>query len=86
MTNRNQRPIRVYDAYPVKLAIWQRTVESATGSKLMRSATFERVYRDQSGKWQTSRSLNVEDLPKAMMLAQRAFLEFGISLDEPAAQ
>ncbi len=82
MITSNPRPIRVYESFPVKLAIWERYVENDKGAKPMRSATLTRVYKDGSGAWRMSRSLNVEDLPKAMILIQRAFIEFGIVLDE----
>ena len=82
MTNANPRPLRVFEAFPVKLAIWERPAELGKGGKPLRNATFARVYKDPSGAWKTSKSLNVEDLPKAMILIQRAFFEFGIVLDE----
>lgn len=80
----NPQLLYVYSALPVRLTIWERHVSSGTGARALRSATFDRVYKE-NGTWQRSRNLNLEDLAKTAILAERAFSDLLISLDEPEA-
>ena len=39
----------------------------------VKSVAFQRSYRDKEGKWQTSSSLKVNDIPKAVLVLNKAF-------------
>jgi len=53
------------------VSIWQRVTEKG----VFYSATFERRYKDGKGKWQSTQSFNLEDLPAFSKLADLALLE-----------
>jgi hypothetical protein len=39
----------------------------------VKSVSFQRCYRDKKGDWQTSSSLKVNDIPKAVLVLNKAF-------------
>ena len=39
----------------------------------VRTVSFQRRYRDKNGEWQTANSLNVNDIPKAMLVLHKAY-------------
>ena len=39
----------------------------------VRTVSFQRRYRDKKGEWQTSNSLNVNDVPKAVLVLNKAY-------------
>ncbi len=39
----------------------------------LRSVSFQRSYRDKEGNWQTTASLKVNDLPKAVLVLNKAY-------------
>ena len=82
----NDRPVRIYDAYPVKLAIWANQVDGPNGPRTMHTATFERTYKNADGHWRSSKALNLSDLLKVAALAQQAFADYEIVVEMPSAQ
>lgn len=39
----------------------------------IRRVSFQRRYRDKDGQWQTTTSLKINDIPKAILVLQKAF-------------
>jgi len=39
----------------------------------VRSVSFQRRYRDMEGEWQCTNSLNVNDIPKALLVLQKSY-------------
>ncbi len=39
----------------------------------VRTVSFQRRYQDKDGQWQTTTSLKINDIPKAVLVLQRAY-------------
>ena len=69
-----KKPAAKVDLFPVSGAIWRNETPKGT----FYSVTFERSYKDEAGKWQTSSTFNQSDLlllAKAADLAHTATLQ-----------
>jgi hypothetical protein len=60
-----KKPAAKVNCFPVSAAIWRNSTPKGT----FYSVTFERSYKDDSGKWQTSSTFNANDL---LLLAKAA--------------
>lgn len=67
------RPIKILEAWPIKAAIWANEIEKDGQTRTLHSVTFERRYKDRTGRWQSAHSFDAEDLPKLALLAAKAF-------------
>lgn len=59
-------PVHTVKVGNVKVAVWR------NGSGAC-NTTFERIYQDEGGNWQSSASFGRDDLPKLELAAQRAY-------------
>ena len=66
-----KKPAARINLHPVSAAIWQNRNPKGT----FYSVTFERSYRDEGGKWQTSSNFNVNDLLLLAKVADQAHSE-----------
>jgi len=53
-------------------SIFANEIQTESGKKLVRNVRFEKRYKDQEGKWQTTSSLSLTDLPVAIAVLKRA--------------
>ena len=67
------KPERVFQHGGVKAAIFVNEHEKDGESFTRESISVQRVYRDKEGQFKTPTSLNVNDLPKAILVLQKAF-------------
>ena len=63
----NKKPVARISLHPVSAAIWR----NQNPKGVFYSVTFERSYKDDAGKWQTSSTFNASDL---LLLAKAADL------------
>ncbi len=54
----NNRPAGKINLYPVSAAIWRKETDKG----VFYSVTFEKTYKDSSGKWQSTSSFSESDL------------------------
>jgi len=74
MTNGNTKPRKKFQAGAVHAAVWQNTRSLANGREVpVMSVTLDRHYKDGDGKWQSTESLQTNDLPKAMLVLSKAY-------------
>ncbi|MBI4983563.1 hypothetical protein HZC32_02865 [Candidatus Woesearchaeota archaeon] len=67
-------PEKKFRAGAISATIWLNHGQRANGEESeYRTVSIERSYTDKEGKWQTSNSLRVADLPKAWVVLQRAY-------------
>jgi hypothetical protein len=67
----NKKPAAKVSLHPVSAAIWRN--ENPTG--VFYSVTFERSYKDDAGKWQSSATFNASDLLLLAKVADQAHSE-----------
>ncbi len=78
--NKNS-PEKKFRASPMSATIWANEVISADGqTNVFRTINLERTYKDKEGNWRKTNSLRVNDLPKAILVLNKAY-EF-ISIKE----
>ena len=68
----NKKPASKIDLHPVKAAIWRN--ENGKGEAFY-SVTFERSYKDDAGKWQSSTSFSGNELLLLAKVADQAHSE-----------
>lgn len=74
-------PEKKFRASPISATIWSNEVKNSEGQvNIYRTISLERTYKDKEGKWQKTTSLRVNDLPKAILVLNKAY-EF-ISIKE----
>ena len=69
----SNKPERVFQHGGVKAAIFVNEHEKAGESFTKKSISVQRVYRDKEGAFKTTNNLYVNDLPKAILVLQKAF-------------
>lgn len=73
MENKN-RPEKKFRVGAVCASIWHRLNTRKTGEQYeTRQVTVDRSYKDLRGEWKSSTSLDVNDVPKAILALQRAY-------------
>lgn len=67
-------------------SIFEQEFKRGEESFTVRTVSFQRSYLDKEGNWQTTNSLKVNDIPKAILTLQKAY-EFltSNSFDDPGA-
>ncbi|OVE73945.1 hypothetical protein BVX94_02245 [bacterium B17] len=80
MTNEN-RPTEKFRAGAVSAALWKNSMTLKNGNQIdTLSVSLDRRYTDSSGNWKSSASLRLNDIPKAILVLQKAY-EFMLSKD-----
>lgn len=58
----------------LQATVWKNELKSKTGeTQEYRTISFGRRYKDKDGEWKSTNSLRVNDLPKAVVLLNKAF-------------
>lgn len=65
-------PEKRFTAGSVSATVWRNEVPSRANAGYY-TVSVQRRYRDSEGKWQSSNSLRVNDLPKAALVVSRAY-------------
>ncbi|MBI5389173.1 hypothetical protein HZB01_02210 [Candidatus Woesearchaeota archaeon] len=67
-------PEKKFNAGPVGVTIWKNKGAGKDGSPVeFRSTQIERRYKDKNGQWQGTNSLRLNDLPRAIVVLQKAY-------------
>jgi hypothetical protein len=69
------QPEKKFSTGAISATVWKNNATSKkTGEPVeYRTISLQRRYTDKDGKWQTSNSLRVNDLPKAALVLQKAY-------------
>ena len=67
-------PEKKFSTGAINATVWHNEGKSKTGeSTEYQTITLQRSYQDKEGKWQTTSSLRLNDLPKAVLVLQKAY-------------
>lgn len=67
-------PEKKFRAGAVSATIWQNKSQSKEGEEVeYQTISLDRNYKDKAGQWQTTNSFRVNDLPKAVVVMQKAY-------------
>ena len=75
-------PIKKFSVGGIQVAIWEN--EGKEGVQF-NSVSFDRRYKDKDGNWQSTTSLKMNDLPKAVLALQKAYEYLALKEPEIAA-
>ena len=79
---KNNTPIKKFKAGAISATIWENQSKNKQGESISyNSVSFDRTYKDANGEWQKTNSLRTADLPKAMLVLNKAY-EF-LALNSP---
>lgn len=69
-----RQPEHKFKAGSVSATIWLNEGKDSEGRQSsFRTVSFERSYLDKAGNWQTTNTLRVTDLPKAVLVLSKAY-------------
>lgn len=75
-------PEKKFRASPITATIWTNEAPSKDGEpRIYRTVSLERSYKDKEGAWKSTGSLRVNDLPKAILVLNKAFEYISIKDD-----
>jgi hypothetical protein len=67
-------PGKKYRAGAISATVWKNKGQRANGEETeYKTVSIERCYTDKEGNWQTTNSLRTNDLPKAVVVLQKAY-------------
>ena len=75
-------PEKKFRASPITATIWTNEVKFKDEEpRMYRTISLERSYKDKDGAWKSTNSLRVNDLPKAILVLNKAFEYISIKDD-----
>ena len=70
---RKNLPEMKYRAGGVSATVWKNIVKRDKEQHEFKTVSFERTYKDSDGNWQSTSSLRTNDLPKAIVVLNKAY-------------
>ncbi len=67
------KPETKFKAGGCSASVFVNQFETPTGLKTARNVVLERTYKDRDGNFQTSKSLSMNDIPRAILVLQKAY-------------
>ena len=68
------KPEKKFKAGAVSATVWANEMRDKQGKGfLVYTVAFDRAYMDRDGKWKSTSSLRVNDIPKLQLVAQEAY-------------
>ena len=74
MANETNKPEKKFQAGGVSVALWKNKAKLKDGQEIETlSVTIDRRYKGNDGNWQSSSSLKMNDIPKALLALGQAY-------------
>ena len=78
-------PVKKFKAGAISATIWENQSKDKQGEDISyNSVSFDRNYKDANGQWQKTSSLRMSDLPRAVLVLNKAY-EF-LALNRPESE
>lgn len=79
-------PEKKFRAAPITATIWVNEVKGRDGElRSFRTISLERSYKDKNDIWQNTTSLRVNDLPKAVLVLNKAYEYVSVREENPVS-
>ena len=79
----NNLPEKKFRAGAISATVWKNQAQNKDKENITyRTVSFERNYKDKNDTWQTTSSLRVNDLPKAMLVLGKAYEYIALNNDK----
>jgi hypothetical protein len=82
---RNQ-PEKKIRSGAISATIWQNEQETPTGKVAYKTVSFERTYKDKAGQWQNTNKLRANDIPRAVLVLNKAYEHLALGEEASAEQ
>jgi hypothetical protein len=70
----SKQPEKKFSAGAINATIWNNEGENKKGEKVnFQTIALQRVYQDKEGNWQNTASMRINDLPKAVLVLNKAY-------------
>ena len=80
----NNQPEKKFRAGAIAATVWLNEGQGKDGEKrAYNTISFERSYKDKDGKWKSTNSLRINDLPRAVVVLNKAY-EYIVTKDRSA--
>jgi hypothetical protein len=66
-------PERKIRSGAISATVWNNEQDSPQGKISYKTVSFERSYKDKSGQWKTTSSLRSSDIPRAVLVLNKAY-------------
>jgi len=66
-------PIKTFEQGSCKAAIFANEIKQNGNTSTVRNVTIQKRYMDKDGNWQNTSSFGVNDLPKLVLVAEKAY-------------
>ncbi len=74
MENEKKLPEKKFRAGAIAATIWQNECQRKDGTPaVFNTISFERGYKDKEGNWKSTSSLRVADIPRAVVVLNKAY-------------
>lgn len=74
MANEKNMPEKKFSTGAITATVWKNKTKTKEGDETeFRKVTFDRRYKDKDGEWQSTNNLRLNDLPKAVIVLQKAY-------------
>ncbi len=64
-------PLKKFNSGPVQVSVWEN--ESKKGEGSFHNVSIDKRYKDKNDEWKSTNSLNVNEIPKAVLALQEAY-------------
>ena len=82
----SNKPEIQFSAGAISVAIWTNKGTSKEGQDMeYRTFSFERRYKDKSGEWRSTNHLRMQDIPKAVLVLNKAYEHVMLNQRAPEA-
>ena len=76
-------PVKKYRAGGIVASVWENKGKDKNGNETkFNTVSMDRSYKDQDNEWQKTSSLRKNDLPKAVLVLNKAFEFLSLANDE----
>jgi len=73
-------PEKKFRAGSITATVWKNQTKDSDGNQVTyRNVTFAKRYRDDDGRWKNTSSLQTNDIPKAVLVLQKAYEYLALS-------
>ena len=73
-SSQGQHPVKSFRSGAINVSIWENETINAEGMPTSyKTVSFERRYKDKNGEWKSTSSLRANDLPRAVLILQKAY-------------
>lgn len=82
-----KKPQKKFRAGPISATIWANESKNEKGEAVsFNTISFDRNYMDKDGNWQTTNSLRTGDIPRAILVLQKAYEYLSLVEDNDSVQ